>query len=174
MKTYVPDADVLAVFQRLRLGDRISRTAETSFIVTDVVWDELTGPAVPARYAEPAVEMLNRLAGSATVLLPESPEAATFAALHPQAARQDAGEHSVVAYALHHAEATPVLRDKTALGRAIEELRGRAILSVHGFAAALFEAGCLSLPVVTEFGRAYRSSSSQPAPTWWAALTQQE
>lgn len=53
------------------------------------------------------------------------------------------GEHSVIAYCHHHPEAIAVLRDKAAVRRGIEELRGR-VLSFHGLVGELVTRGHVS------------------------------
>ena len=173
MVLYAPDSDVLALFQQLRMEECIIVGSRAPLVVTDVVWDELTGTRVPEHYAERTQKFLASLVTGPTEIMPASPEAISFSLLHPDLARADAGEDSIIAYALHHPEIVPVLRDKQALVRAVEELRGRAVLSVHGFLAVLFDAGCVSLPTLIEFGRSFRKRYMQPEPTWWAGLTHQ-
>ena len=133
MPLYAPDADVLALFQRLRLEGRVIASARAPLLITDTVWDELTGQGVQEPWASKARRLLESLVTGPTVLLPATPEADTFAELHPDTSSEDAGEHSIIALAIHRPDVIPVLRDTKALVRAVEELKGRPVLSVHGF-----------------------------------------
>src|SRR2546427_12111859 len=118
MPVYAPDADILASFQRMRFTDMLIKAGRLPVVVTDVVWEELTGPESGHR-ANEAHAMLEAIAGQATPLLPDTHEVAAFDALHPYAATSDAGEASIIAYAIHHSEVIPVLRDRYAILRAI-------------------------------------------------------
>lgn len=171
MPVYAPDADILASLQRMRFADLLILAGRLPIVVTDVVWDELTSPESGHRATE-AQTLLDAIAGQPTQLLPETPEVAAFDALHPVAAESDAGEASIIAYAICHPEVIPVLRDRHAVLRAIEELRGRVVLSMHGFLEAMLLGGHLGVGQIIEIGRAYRQNyPGHPKPLWWSGAT---
>ena len=116
---YAPDADVLALFQRLRMIPQVTASGPLPVIVTDVVWDELTGARVQPPHREEARGMLQIIAGQPTMIELASAEADTFNKLHDSPAAENAGEHSILAYVLHH-KVVPVFRDRRALHRAVE------------------------------------------------------
>lgn len=115
--------------------------------------------------------MLEAVAGQPTVLEPQTPAADAFHSLHPTTATSDAGEASLIAHCLYHGDVIPVFEDQTALLRAVEELRGRQILSLYGFFAAIHTGGRFSKADLREFDRRNRQRfPGQKAPLWWAAL----
>lgn len=123
------------------------------------------------RYSDATVkeaqELLEAIAGEPTVLQPETDEAASLVKLQGEAATEHEGEHPIVACSLRHADATPVLLDKRAALRAVEELRGR-VLSLHGFLDVLRSDHGLPRSVANAVSSWFcaRNRHATP-PQWW-------
>lgn len=136
MTGYAVDSDVLGVIQRSGFAAEVRSLGRLPVVITDSVWDELTIGASDQGAREATVreaqELLETIAGEPTVLQPETEETATLVKLQGEVATEHEGEHSILAFALHHPDVTPVLLDKRATLRAVEELR-RRVLSLHGF-----------------------------------------
>ena len=111
--------------------------------------------------------MLRAIAGAPMVLMPQSPEARTLVQLQLPPPTEGLGEHSVIAYAFHHADVTVVLNDRRALHRCIEELRGR-VVSWHGFLDVLRSGHGLTKRAAEELSAWYCSRFvPQRPPIWW-------
>ena len=167
MTVYAPDTDFFINVQRLGYVERVASCGRLPVVVTDIVWEEATTGKNP--HANSELEgLLRAVAGSPRALLPQSPEAATFAALQAPPKTEDPGEHSIIALAIHEPELVPVLLDKKALHRAVEELR-RPLLSMHGFLDGLVTAGSLPRELGLDLAEAYRKKCATPTPHWWPA-----
>jgi hypothetical protein len=162
---YVIDTDVIIALRNADAASTLGTRGELPLLVTDVVWDELRAPgdaeARNEKYAQ-------AIAGKATQINPESPEAATFLGLQAALPKPEGpGELSVIAYCHHHLDTTAVLMDKAALRRAVEELRGR-VLSFQGFIGALMTDGLLDLPEANAIVARYRKQYVHArVPVWW-------
>ncbi len=171
MSRYAVDTDVLANIQRAGHAMSLQRLGALPVIITDIVWDELTvnaarGGAAP-RIVQEAQALLCAIAGAPTVLEPESLETKTLVQLQSPPATEGLGEHSVIAYAYHHADVTAVLHDKRALHRGVEELRGR-VLSFHGFLDVLRTQHGLQGRSADEISHWYCTRfKPQRRPLWW-------
>jgi hypothetical protein len=167
---FVVDSDILANIQRAGFAPQVTALGELPVTITDVVWDELTvgAKAKGAKQAtvDEADAMLKAIAGAPTVLQPESPEAGTLVDLQRPPETEGVGEHSVIAYALHHPDDTAVLLDRRALHRGVEELRGR-VISFHGFLDVLRGRG-LPRNEADQISRWYvQRYVPVRAPLWW-------
>jgi hypothetical protein len=167
----LPDADVLVTFQRSGHAADITELDRLPLVVTDAVWDEVTTNA-ELRGAHPSVvaemeAMLNAIAGESTPILPETAEAETLTHLQAATPTEGLGELSVIAFAYHHVKTIPVLIDRRALRRAVEELR-RTILSLHGFLNVLRTGHGLPPAVAESISNWYcaRNTPVRP-PVWW-------
>jgi hypothetical protein len=166
-RSFALDADVVICLRRLSLHDEIAKTGKWPVVVTDVVWGEVisTNPPGPDR----GLMLMQSIAGAATELLADTPETDTLAAILARPGGADNGESSVVAYALHHPEVVPVLRDGGAFRLAAEELRGRPVLGLHGLLWALFQRGTLPGKLAREISMTYvRQNPVHHAPLWWS------
>ncbi|WIG94190.1 hypothetical protein [Myxococcus sp. SDU36] len=163
---YALDADIIIPVQKSGQMDAFKSVGRLPVLVTDVVWEEVIG-GTDARQRENAdlCEVLQAIAGGPTELLPETPEALDFVRL--DAPRYGPGERSMIAYALHHPEVTLVLNDKLAIHRAIEELRGERVLSLHGWLRAMESHG-LQRKIAEAVSAAFcRSHQPHRPPLWW-------
>jgi hypothetical protein len=162
---YAPDSDFFIHVQRLRFVDEFVKCGPLPVIVTDVVWEEL----VTTKFAHVNAEMqrlLGAVAGAPTSIEPMSSEASTFASLQQPPKTEGPGEHSIISLTMHNPDVVPVLIDKKALHRAIEELR-RPLLAMHGFLDALMKTGTIPKHLGTELASAYRKAASASRPQWW-------
>jgi hypothetical protein len=161
---FVLDSDVLIALEKAGSNLGLGSRGGLPVIVTDVVWDELEAPGDNLHRAQ---GFARAIAGEITVLEAESAEAATWVALQGSPRTEGAGEHSVIAYCLHHPETIAVLQDKAALRRAVEELRGR-VLSFHGFVGELVDRGHFSWDEARSVAARYRRKYSHArTPVWW-------
>jgi hypothetical protein len=129
-----------------------------------VVWGELHAPGDPGRRS---IAFAQGIAGSATILLPDSAEAATFLQLQGEPKTEGAGEHSVIAYCHHHPDTIAIVMDKAAIRRAVEELRGR-VLSFQGMLGALVADRYLEWADANAVAARYRQLFSHARmPVWW-------
>jgi len=172
MTTFLLDSDILLRLQRSPQVDRLVEHGRLPVVVTDVVWDELTigrvDRRVSQRSAEEARRLLQALAGEPFEMLPDTPEPLTFELLQDRPTTTDRGEHSIIAYALHHDDAVPVLFDGRALRRAVEELRGRRVLSIHGFLGEMHGTVGLGHALVENLSRwLCQADASLRRPLWW-------
>ncbi len=170
MTRFVVDSDILANIQRAGFAPRVTALGALPVVITDVVWDELTVGARNNGARQATVDevdaMLKAIAGAPTVLQPESPEAGTLVDLQRPPETEGVGEHSVIAYALHHSGETAVLLDRRALHRGVEELRGR-VISFHGFLDVLRSRG-LPRQDADQISRWYvQRHVPLRAPLWW-------
>lgn len=164
MTSYVLDTDVLIALERVDAGIGLDRRGPLPVVVTDVVWSELHAPADSLDRAR---KYASAIAGPATQLLPNSPEAETFLLLQQPPKTEGPGEHSVIAFSYHHPETIAVLQDKMALRRAVEELRGR-VLSFHGLLDVLVSTGRLDRKEASGMAARYRRQYSHARlPVWW-------
>ncbi|HEX4381576.1 MAG TPA: hypothetical protein VH083_01460 [Myxococcales bacterium] len=160
------DADVIIALRQLSLHEEITKTARWPVVVTDIVWSEVTATKAPG--FDRGSLLLRSWAGSATELLPDTVEADALAALLARPGGAGAGESSIVAYALHHSEVVPVLRDGVAFRLAAEELPGRKLLGLHGLLQALMELNILSSILARKISSTYtRQNPGHHAPLWW-------
>lgn len=171
MNRYALDTDILANLQRAGHAETLSRLGGLPVIVTDTVWDELTLVAertgkVHASTLEQMRRLLDSIAGAPVNLEPDTPEAETFGRLHSHSGAEDAGEHSVIAYAMVHPDVTAVLFDRRALFRGVEELRGR-VLSIHGFLDVLRTQHGLAPEDAEAISRKICAAKSIVQPLWW-------
>lgn len=171
MTRYALDTDILAMVQRAGHARTLARLGRLPVVVTDTVWDELTVVAASTSKVRPETlaemkELLVAIAGAPTLLEPATPESEAYARLHPGSDAEDAGEHSLIAYASQHLDVTGVLFDRKALHRAVEELRGR-VLSVHGFLEVLSTAHGLSPSDASAISQWVCAAKSVQQPLWW-------
>jgi hypothetical protein len=165
------DADILALVQRAGHAKTLTQLGRLPVVVTDTVWDELTliaentGKARPETLVE-MKELLVAIAGAPTLLEPATPESEAYARLHPGSGTENAGEHSLIAYASQHPDVTAVLFDRKALHRAVEELRGR-VLSIHGFLDVLRTQHGLSTSDAEAISQRICAARSIVQPLWW-------
>ena len=140
-------------------------------VVTDSVWDELTVNAAANGARDASVReaqtLLETIAGAPTVLAPATLEATTLVRLQGEVATEHEGEHSIMAYAVHHEDVMPVLLDLRATRRAVEEVRGR-VLSLHGFLDVLRTSHRLPRKVANAISDWFcvRNRPATP-PLWW-------
>jgi len=172
MTRYALDTDLLACIQRSGSSSAIGELGPLPVVITDSVWDELTlnataNGAAPAS-VKVAENLLRAIAGGPTVLEAATPEAATLTRLHGEVGTEDIGEHSIMAYAVHHTDVTPVLIDRRATWRAVEEVRGR-VLSLHGFLDVLRTQHRLDRKVASAISKFFcdRNKPAVP-PLWWS------
>ncbi|MGZ3457580.1 MAG: hypothetical protein ACXU86_03650 [Archangium sp.] len=171
MNRYAVDTDVLANIQRVGHTRTLTRLGPLPVIITDTVWEELTTGAertgkVPRATLDEMQQMLEAIAGAPTTLEPATSEAAAFARLHSGPGTEDAGEHSLIAYASQHQDVIAVLFDRRALFRAVEELRGR-VLSIHGFLDVLRTMGKLAATDAGDISSKLCRARSLVQPLWW-------
>lgn len=171
MTRYALDADILALIQRAGHAPTLSRLGRLPVVVTDTVWDELTVVAQGTGKVWPAtLEEMNALlvsiAGAPTLLEPATPESEAFARLHPDASTENAGEHSLIAYASQHPDVIGVLFDRKALHRGVEELRGR-VLSIHGFLDVLRTTHGLTTEDAATISTRICAAKNVEKPLWW-------
>lgn len=165
---YALDSDVLINFQNLGFAEDVAAVGKLPVVVTDVVWSEIVDDPdmYPEREAQ-ARRMLTSITGGPIVLRPESAEAETFAKLQSPPPTEGAGEHSVIAYCLHHPDVVPVVVDRRALYRAVEEVRSK-VLSFQGLLGALV--GTTAFPrdlanrIVSAYGKRFPHTRQ---PLWW-------
>ena len=142
-------------------------------LVTDTVWKECAdlrsgGTAIDA---SERVALMSGWATKATILTPGGPESGTAAALLAQGDLEE-GEVSILAWAIHHPDVIPVLHERQAILRAVEELPERNVLSFHGFLGLLRKQG-LNATVAGSISKWYcskltgKNGSRPKAPQWW-------
>ncbi len=173
MSRYALDADILALVQRAGHAKTLTQLGRLPVVVTDIVWDELTVVAAnTGKVREETLaemkDLLVAIAGAPTLLEPATPEIEAYARLHPGADAEDAGEHSLIAYASQHPDVTGVLFDRKALHRAVEELRGR-VLSIHGFLEVLQSQHGLSESGAGDISRKVCAAKNVVQPLWWSS-----
>jgi hypothetical protein len=169
--TLVVDSDILGILQRSGQLAAIQAFGALPWIITDEVWYEVTERAAANR-ASPATvaamrSFLTAVAGAPTVIQPATPEARSLALLSTPPVKEDPGELSVIAYAMHHPDVTAVLHDRAAVFRGVEELHGR-VLSIHGLLHQLANAHGLPRTDATKISDDYcrRYQPTRP-PLWW-------
>ena len=112
-------------------------------------------------------EMLIATAGQPKAILPETPEAETLTRLLAPPPTEGPGELSVIAFAYRHPDTVPVLMDRRALRRAVEEVRLR-ILSLHGFLDILQTEHGLDRLVADRISTWYcKRNVPVRKPIWW-------
>ncbi len=162
------DSDILVNLQNLGFADDVAALGSLPIVITDVVWSEFVDD--PDMYPEKEAQarrMVVSIARGPTILRPETPEAETFAKLQSPPASEGAGEHSIIAYCVHHPEAVPVLVDRRALHRGVEELRSK-ILSFQGVLGALADEGVFPRELANRIATAYRKRYPHTRqPLWW-------
>jgi hypothetical protein len=168
---YALDADILGMVQRAGHAKTLTRLGRLPVVVTDTVWDELTIMAENTGKVRPETlvemkELLVAIADAPTLLEPATPESDAYVRLHPGSDTENAGEHSLIAYATQHPDVTAVLFDRKALHRAVEELRGR-VLSIHGFLDVLRTQHGLSAPDAEALSQRICAAKSLVQPLWW-------
>lgn len=169
---YALDSDVLVNLLRSGLDQGVIALGKLPVVITDVVWDELTvsTPTKPIAIGRihAASALMSSMANSSTAIHPNSPEALTFNRLQGAVATQDRGEHATMALALHDPDVVPVLYDRRALHRAVEELRWRKLLSIHGFVGILRDEFGLDKVAANQFSRwLCQSNATLRPPLWW-------
>lgn len=169
--TLVPDADVLVTIQRSGHVADIIALGELPVVITDSVWDEVTvGAQQSGAHSSSVLEMRQMLISMAkgpTMIVPQSAEAKALAVLQTAPPSEGPGELSVIAFAFHHPEAVPILIDRRALRRAVEELR-RTVLSLHGFLDVLrTEHGLLSTTADDISSWYCKKNTPVRRPVWW-------
>ncbi len=178
---FAPDADVLASFQRARQEQALLAVGRLPVLVTDVVWDELVlGPVLKAPHgigsreadhrrqqAETMKQLLKGIASAPTEIAAGSSTASILARL--QMVRPEGpGEDSVIALALSRPEVIPVLMDRPALARAIEEVP-RRVLSIHGFLRVLERDHGVPRATGDAVSDYLQRARNFVAPLWWRA-----
>ncbi len=169
--TVVVDADILGIFQRAGALAAIQALGPLPWLITDTVWWELTDGAAQNRaYPATVDEMRNFLvavAGGETPIVPMTPEAETLAKLSVPPVKEDPGELSVIALALHRIDTRAVLHDRAGVFRGVEELSGR-VISIHGLLASLRDDHGLAPQEAQRISSWYcaRYGPIRP-PTWW-------
>jgi len=167
VRRLVLDSDVIIALEQAGAEIRSDVGRVLPLVVTDVVWDELEAPGDRQHRAQ---AFATAIAGHVTVLQANSPEAGTWAALQSDPRTEGAGEHSVIAYCVHHPDSIGVFQDKAALRRAVEELRGR-VLSFHGLIGELVDGGHLSWERARAVASRYRRQFTHARPPlWWPAI----
>jgi hypothetical protein len=164
--SYAVDSDVFVHIQRLRFSEDFAKCGRLPIVVTDVVWSEVCSSKDDRANAE-MQKLLTSIGGSPRIIDPETPEAATFARLEQAPKGEHPGEHSIIALAINDPQLVPVLLDRQALSRAIEELRRRPILSMHGFLDELVASNLVPRDLARGFAHAYRRRCSVAVPHWW-------
>lgn len=165
------DADILGILQRSRGLAAIQPLGSLSWVITDTVWEEVTiQAAANGANAATVAEMdafLVAVASQPMVIAPQTPEAHTLQSLSRPPVKEDPGELSIIAYTIHHPDTVPVLHDRAAIFRAVEELHGR-VLSIHGLLHRLVGENGLPLAAAQEISLWYckRYGPTRP-PTWW-------
>ena len=162
MTIYAPDSDILIALEKARELDAVTQLGPRPVVITEFVWDEVSRSGNPATSA-----MLTALAGQPVELPPESPEAGTMVELQAPYADKGMGEASIIAYALHHPEVVPIFLDRLALFRAVEELNGRTVLSLHGFLRVLQSWGLDPANANNASAVYCRSHVPINPPLWW-------
>ena len=167
----VSDADVLVTIQRSGHVADIVALGELPVVVTDSVWDEVTiGAQQSGAHGSSVAEMqamLVSMAKAPTMIIPQSPAARTLATLQAAPPSEGPGELSVIAYAFHHLDAIPILIDRRALRRAVEEIR-RAVLSLHGFLDVLRTERGLPSAVADDISDWFcQRNTPVRRPAWW-------
>lgn len=167
----VVDADILGILQRANGLAAVQALGLLPWVITDQVWWEVTdGAARNNAYPATVDEMrsfLVAVVGAETAIAPMTPEAETLAKLSVPPVKEDPGELSVIAVALHRTDTVAVLHDKAALFRGIEELSGR-VISIHGLLANLRDEHGLAAQEAQRISAWYcaRYGPTRP-PTWW-------
>jgi hypothetical protein len=158
------------MLQQARALDVLRALGELPVVVTDAVWDEMTIVALakgkPLSVVEEATALLGAMASSRTTIEPGTPEGEYLARIHVTESAEDLGEHTVIAIALAHDDITPVLFDRKAVHRGVEELRGR-VLSVHGFLGVLREHHGLPRAAAAAISSWICKAKCVVAPLWW-------
>ncbi len=174
MNRYALDTDILALVQRAGHAKTLTRLGRLPVVVTDTIWDELTVVAESTGKVRPETlvemkDLLVSIVGAPTLLEPATPESEAYVRLHPGSDAENAGEHSLIAYASQHPDVTAVLFDRQALHRAVEELRGR-VLSIHGFLDVLRSQHGLSGSDAQAISQKICAARSIVPPLWWSSL----
>lgn len=170
MTRYALDTDVLAMLQRSRAIEAFLSLGPLPVLITDAVWDEMTVVAaakgIPSQVVDEATRLLESIAVSPTAIEPGTPEGDYLSRIHITESAEDLGEHTVIALSLCHGDVTPVLFDRKAIHRGVEELRGRT-LSIHGFLGVLRESHGLSPSAATSISTWICKAKNVVAPVWW-------
>lgn len=163
----VLDADVFLAVESARLREELGKTGPWPIVITDVVWSELVDYC-PTVHLAGMKELLSKLAGSPTELLTQTPEALALGAMQQAAMQKEGmGELSVIAFTLHNADASAVLKDRRAVVRAVEEMRGR-VLSFHGMLDWLVRQEHLPLDLAQRLSAQYlKANNGTVRPLWW-------
>ncbi len=132
MQRLAIDTDIFSFIERSGHSDAVLKLGPLPLLVTQIVWDECVAGAPKSK----RLPLLEGLVGTPTPVLAGGPVATTVASLLAQGDLEQ-GEVAVIAVAIHDPEVVPVLHDRHALFRAVEELNGRPVLSFHGFLGEL-------------------------------------
>jgi hypothetical protein len=164
------DCDIISFIESSGRTQAMTKLRGLKLLITQTVWDECSEGAAGGR----RIALLHALGAAATPLLAGEPEAVTAAAFLQQGDLEE-GELSILAFAVHHADVVPVFHERHALFRAVEELRGRRVLSFHGFLGELREAHGLAHGEADRIsswycasgGKTWRKSVRPVRPAWW-------
>ena len=169
MRLFAVDTDVLSPIANAGENVALRALGRAPVILTDVVWQECSGG--DGRLSAERLALATAWCGGPTVIQPGSPEAGTAATLLAQG-DLEVGEISILSWAAHHADVVPVLYERHALLRALEEMPLRPVLSIHGFLAELVLLG-LPRSAAKTISRSYCAGAHwkkgvrpQP-PLWW-------
>jgi hypothetical protein len=171
---YAPDTDVLAEIQKAGAAPEVAKLGALPVVITEFVWDEFVeGPRRNGARSQTVTEaenLVRAMAGQPTELLPQTPEIASYVDLQTPQPTEGHGESSIIAYAMHHPETVPILLDRLALYRGVENLRG-SVLSLHGFLRVLEQYG-LPASISEAISRKYCSGRKPIVPPlWWKTRT---
>ncbi len=172
MTCFAVDTDVLVWLVRSGQTVPLAALGRQPVLVTDTIWDEAgTHKQGDAGGEAEARQQVLTTWSVKTTLAPGSAEAETAQVLLDQG-DLEAGEVSILAWAIHHAEIVPVFHERQALLRAIEEMPGRPVLSFHGFLGLLVELGLPARAAKTISERycarlTWKNSSRPVVPQWW-------
>ncbi len=164
MIRYALDNDVLSVLKTER--DAIAALGRLPLVITGSVWDEFCDLGGDPDLLRRDREMLEAIAGERVDIEPQTPEAEAFAMLMASTPAIHEGEASIIALAFRDSGITPVLIDRRAIWRAVEELRGR-VIAVHAFLDVLRSDHGLAPAVAGRLASAYRRRQSMSAPPMW-------
>ena len=135
-------------------------------LITDVVWEEFVGSSFRPDLAALDEELLRAVAEAPWEIKPQSVEAATFAKLEASTPQIDPGELSILSVTLNHPDVVPVLNDRRALYRALEETRGQ-VVTFHWFVQLLRDSHGLASAAANVLATGYTAKTKASAPLWW-------
>lgn len=164
MIRYALDNDVLSVLKTER--DAIAALGRLPLVITGLVWDEFCDSGGDPERLQGDREMLEAIAEGRLDIQPQTPQAEAFAVLTTSTPSIEQGEASIIAVAFHDEDIVPVLIERRAIWRAVEELKGR-VIAVHAFLDVLRSDHALASVVATRLALTYRRRQTMSAPPMW-------